>query len=171
MKKICLKTRIYLILQVNAFFFSEFPRLQNQLILLLISALDTTNVQIKKQVFELLSALCVYSSEGYNRALEALEHYKSFRSERYRFKLIVDELRGAKATEYQTTLLAFVNCLIISTPQLKVGTDPLLLPVIRSQKQPNPTLLCNWQKKTQRRLIVKIGQNETFYVAGSESGS
>ena len=98
-------------------------------------------------MFELLSALCVYSSEGYNRALEALEHYKSFRSERYRFKLIVDELRGAKATEYQTTLLAFVNCLIISTPQLKVGTDPLLLPVIRSQKQPNPTLLCNWQKK------------------------
>ena len=144
---------------------------QNQLILLnkiffLISALDTTNVQIKKQVFELLSALCVYSSEGYNRALEALEHYKSFRSERYRFKLIVDELRGAKATEYQTTLLAFVNCLIISTPQLKVGTDPLLLPVIRSQKQPNP--LCNWQKK---KLIVKIGQNETFYVAGSESCS
>ena len=117
-------------------------------IFFLISALDTTNVQIKKQVFELLSALCVYSSEGYNRALEALEHYKSFRSERYRFKLIVDELRGAKATEYQTTLLAFVNCLIISTPQLKVGTDPLLLPVIRSQKQPNPALLCNWQKKT-----------------------
>ena len=84
------------------------------------SAMDTTNVQIKKQVFELLSALCVYSADGYSRALEALEHYKTFRSERYRFKLIVDELREAKPSEYQTVLLAFVNCLIISTPQLKV---------------------------------------------------
>ena len=83
-------------------------------------ALDTTDVQIKKQVFELLSALCVYSAEGYKRALEALEHYKTFRSERYRFKLIVEELKQAKSTDYQTVLVAFVNCLIISTPQLKV---------------------------------------------------
>ena len=84
------------------------------------SAMDTTNVQIKKQVFELLSALCVYSAEGYKRALEALEHYKTFRSERYRFKLIVDEVREAKSTEYQIVLLAFVNCLVISTPLPRV---------------------------------------------------
>ncbi len=42
------------------------------------------------------------------------------RSERYRFKLVVDELRAAKTDDYRTVLLAFVNCLIISTPQLKV---------------------------------------------------
>ena len=116
---------------------------------LFFSALDTTNVQIKKQVFELLSALCVYSSEGYNRALEALEHYKSFRSERYRFKLIVDELREAKKSEYQTVLLAFVNCLIISTPQLKVGWA-LLLALIRpdkSRQKPPPNLFIG--EKTQ----------------------
>ena len=65
------------------------------------------------------------SAEGYKRALEALEHYKTFRSERYRFKLIVDEVREAKSTEYQTVLLAFVNCLIISTPQLKVRNSIL----------------------------------------------
>lgn len=40
------------------------------------TALDTTNVTVKKQVFELLSALCAYSTEGYDRALETLEHYK-----------------------------------------------------------------------------------------------
>ena len=40
------------------------------------AALDTTNIQVKKQVFELLSALCVYNAEGYNRAIEALEFYK-----------------------------------------------------------------------------------------------
>lgn len=40
------------------------------------TALDTTNVVVKKQVFELLSALCAYSTDGYDRALETLEHYK-----------------------------------------------------------------------------------------------
>lgn len=40
------------------------------------TALDTTNVTVKKQVFELLSALCAYSPDGYDRALETLEHYK-----------------------------------------------------------------------------------------------
>lgn len=40
------------------------------------AALDTNNETVKKQVFELLSALCAYSPEGYNRALDTLEHYK-----------------------------------------------------------------------------------------------
>jgi hypothetical protein len=60
-------------------------------------ALDTTNVEVKKQVFELLSALCVYSADGYSRALEALEHYKAFSSQRYRFQLVVDELKNAES--------------------------------------------------------------------------
>lgn len=40
------------------------------------TALDTNNVTVKKQVFELLSALCAYSADGYARALETLDHYK-----------------------------------------------------------------------------------------------
>ena len=31
---------------------------------------------IKKQVFELLSALCLYSERGYRLAIDALENYK-----------------------------------------------------------------------------------------------
>ena len=104
--------------EINFFFKNDFI---SRVYFIIFSALDTINVQVKKQVFELLSALCVYSSEGYSRALEALEHYKTFRSERYRFKLVVDELRDAKSNEYKTVLLAFINCLIISTPQLKVS--------------------------------------------------
>lgn len=76
-------------------------------------------MQVKKQVFELLSALCVYSSEGYSRALEALDHFKAFNLERYRFNVIVNELKEATTNDYRTVLLAFINCLIISTPQLK----------------------------------------------------
>lgn len=40
------------------------------------SALDTNNVMVKKQVFELLSALCVYSTEGYHLTLAALDSFK-----------------------------------------------------------------------------------------------
>ena len=39
------------------------------------SALDTSNVMVKKQVFELLSALCMYSSQGHQLAIDALENY------------------------------------------------------------------------------------------------
>lgn len=39
-----------------------------------ISALNTDNEATKKQVFELLSALCVYSKDGTTYALETLAH-------------------------------------------------------------------------------------------------
>lgn len=39
------------------------------------TALDSDNHTVKKQVFDLLSALCAYSPEGYKRAFETLEHY------------------------------------------------------------------------------------------------
>lgn len=41
-----------------------------------LAALDTSNVMVKKQVFELLAALCIYSPEGHMLALDALDHYK-----------------------------------------------------------------------------------------------
>ncbi|KAK3719782.1 hypothetical protein RRG08_040085 [Elysia crispata] len=43
-------------------------------------ALATDNGPIKKQVFEILSALCVYSREGYDRALEVLDHFKTIQA-------------------------------------------------------------------------------------------
>lgn len=42
----------------------------------LAAALDTHNETVKKQVFELLSALCAYNPDGYRRAIETLENYK-----------------------------------------------------------------------------------------------
>lgn len=32
---------------------------------------------VKKQIFELLAALCIYSSDGHSLALDALDHYKA----------------------------------------------------------------------------------------------
>ncbi len=40
------------------------------------TALNTNNQMVKKQVFELLSALCVYNQDGYELAIDALEDYK-----------------------------------------------------------------------------------------------
>lgn len=39
-------------------------------------ALDTGNVMVKKQVFEMLSGVCLYSDRGYQLALSALENFK-----------------------------------------------------------------------------------------------
>lgn len=41
------------------------------------------------------------------------------KGQRYRLNVIVSELRDASAVDYQTALVAFINCIIISTPQLK----------------------------------------------------
>lgn len=54
----------------------------------LAAALDTNNEIVKKQVFELLSALCAYSRSGYCRAIETLENFKvrhNFNSQRSPF--------------------------------------------------------------------------------------
>ncbi|XP_064637575.1 inverted formin-2-like isoform X2 [Lineus longissimus] len=85
----------------------------------LVSALDTDNVLVKKQVFELLSALCVYSSEGYKLALESLESYKVSKKQRYRFSLIVHEMKHAELLPYRATLLALINCIIVGTEELE----------------------------------------------------
>ncbi|XP_034177466.2 FH2 domain-containing protein formin 3 isoform X2 [Osmia lignaria lignaria] len=85
----------------------------------LASALDTACASVKKQVVELLSALCVYSQDGRQRAIDALHEYQKRKGERYRLRIVVEELQNATAEDYQTALLAFINCLVISTPVLK----------------------------------------------------
>lgn len=85
----------------------------------LATTLDTNKILVKKQIFELLSALSVYNSDGFKRVLETLEHYKNNKNQRYRFKFLVDELREAKDADYQTALMALVNCIIISSSALK----------------------------------------------------
>ncbi|XP_075163670.1 FH2 domain-containing protein formin 3 [Haematobia irritans] len=83
------------------------------------TALDTTNAVVKKQVFELLSALCAYNADGYTRAIETLEFYKNLKNERYRFKIVINELEKATKSDYQVALLAFINCVIISAASLQ----------------------------------------------------
>ena len=48
----------------------------------LCAVLDTNNVLVKMQIFELLSGLCMYSEGGYSVALDALADYRVRRRER-----------------------------------------------------------------------------------------
>ena len=41
-----------------------------------VAALGNPNVAVKKQVFEILAAISVYSKDGYARALQVLDKFK-----------------------------------------------------------------------------------------------
>ncbi|XP_067223733.1 inverted formin-2 isoform X7 [Chanodichthys erythropterus] len=82
-------------------------------------ALDTSNTMVKKQVFELLAALSMFSSEGHRLALDALDHYKSVKTQQYRFSVIMNELRATDNVPYMVTLLSVINALIFSADDLR----------------------------------------------------
>ncbi|KAF4083879.1 hypothetical protein AMELA_G00122420 [Ameiurus melas] len=78
-------------------------------------ALDTSNIMVKKQVFELLAALSMFDAEGYRLALDSLDHYKAIKMQQYRFSVIMNELQNTDNVHYMVTLLSFINALIFST--------------------------------------------------------
>lgn len=49
-------------------------------------------------------------------------YFQKLKCERYRLNVIVRELDRATAVDYQTALVAFINCLIISAPRLSDRT-------------------------------------------------
>ncbi|XP_028620300.1 inverted formin-2 isoform X2 [Grammomys surdaster] len=83
-------------------------------------ALDTSNVMVKKQVFELLAALCIYSPEGHALTLDALDHYKTVCSQQYRFSVIMNELSDSDNVPYVVTLLSVINAIILGPEDLRM---------------------------------------------------
>uniref|UniRef100_K7GCF2 Inverted formin, FH2 and WH2 domain containing n=1 Tax=Pelodiscus sinensis TaxID=13735 RepID=K7GCF2_PELSI len=86
-------------------------------------ALDTSNVMVKKQVFDLLAALSIYSLEGHALALDALDHYKTVKNQQYRFSVIMNELSATDNVPYMITLLSVINAVILGTEELKTRTQ------------------------------------------------
>uniref|UniRef100_A0A8C3VCU7 GBD/FH3 domain-containing protein n=1 Tax=Catagonus wagneri TaxID=51154 RepID=A0A8C3VCU7_9CETA len=82
-------------------------------------ALDTSNVMVKKQVFELLAALCIYSPEGHALTLDALDHYKTVCGQQYRFSVIMNELSHSDNVPYVATLLSVVNAVILGPEDVR----------------------------------------------------
>lgn len=82
-------------------------------------ALETKNLMVKMQIFELLSALCVYSKDGYYLTLDALERYRSWQKLQYRMSLLVNEVRKSELTTYKTTIMALVNAIIFANENIR----------------------------------------------------
>ncbi|XP_067895137.1 inverted formin-2-like isoform X2 [Heterodontus francisci] len=87
----------------------------------LLQALDTSVILVKKQVFELLAALCMYSPEGHDLVLHALQHYKYVKKHHYRFSAIMNELQTDNVP-YAVTLLSVINAIILGTENLQSRT-------------------------------------------------
>nr|CAD7438931.1 unnamed protein product [Timema bartmani] len=82
------------------------------------SLLSSRNPTVKLQVWELLCAVCMASPRGHSMALDALQHFKESQGLRYRFEVMISELKDADNDVYRTTLLAFINCLIMGCKDL-----------------------------------------------------
>ncbi|XP_060576216.1 inverted formin-2-like isoform X2 [Ruditapes philippinarum] len=74
---------------------------------------------VKIQIFELLSALCVYSKDGYYLTLEALERYRLWQKMRFRMGLLVNEVRHSELAAYKTIIMALINAIIFANENIK----------------------------------------------------
>ncbi|XP_077949982.1 inverted formin-2 isoform X1 [Gasterosteus aculeatus] len=82
-------------------------------------ALDTSNIMVKMQVFELLTALALFDAQGHHLALDALDHYKSLKKQQYRFSVIMNELHCTTNPPYNVTLMSFINSLVMGREDLR----------------------------------------------------
>ena len=82
-------------------------------------SLDTENSLLKIQILELLSTICVYSYDGYETTIRTLEQIQKLRMLPYTFSSIVNELQREGQIEYSTTLITFINCLIVCLEDLE----------------------------------------------------
>uniref|UniRef100_A0A8C9RS64 Inverted formin 2 n=1 Tax=Scleropages formosus TaxID=113540 RepID=A0A8C9RS64_SCLFO len=122
-------------------------------------ALDTSNIMVKKQVFELLAALSIFSADGYNLALDALDHYKvHVKMQQYRFSVIMNELQATDNVPYMVTLLSVINAFILGTEDLRrrdrvrkefVGLQLLdILPKLKEQEDEDLMIQCEAFEET-----------------------
>uniref|UniRef100_A0A8D3A0P5 Inverted formin 2 n=1 Tax=Scophthalmus maximus TaxID=52904 RepID=A0A8D3A0P5_SCOMX len=115
-------------------------------------ALDTSNTMVKKQVFELLAALSMFSTDGHCLALDSLDHYKGVKTQQYRFSVIMNELQATDNVPYMVTLLSVINALIFGTDILRhrdkmrkefIGLQLLdILPKLREQEDEDLIIQC-----------------------------
>ncbi|XP_051242281.1 inverted formin-2 isoform X2 [Dicentrarchus labrax] len=115
-------------------------------------ALDTSNTMVKKQVFELLAALSMFSADGHRLALDALDHYKGVKTQQYRFSVIMNELQATDNVPYMVTLLSVINAIIFGMDNLRqrdkmrkefIGLQLLdILPKLREQEDEDLIIQC-----------------------------
>ncbi|XP_033743492.1 inverted formin-2-like [Pecten maximus] len=81
-------------------------------------ALNISNTLPKKQIFEMMSAICVYSNLGYEAVLSALGYFQKEMDQTHRFSVVIHELKSAETVSYKTAILTFVNTILNCTPDM-----------------------------------------------------
>ncbi|XP_041831400.1 inverted formin-2-like isoform X2 [Melanotaenia boesemani] len=119
----------------------------------LTQALDTSNVMVKMQVFELLAALTVFDPHGRHLTLDALEKYKSLKKQQYRFSVLMNELLDTDNVPYMVILMSMVNVLVQGQEDLRrrvrmrqefIGLQLLhLLPRLRETEDEDLNIQCD----------------------------
>ncbi|XP_065059363.1 inverted formin-2-like [Rhopilema esculentum] len=93
----------------------EFVSDNGEMVHKLTLAMDTKNTMMKKQILEMLASVLMYSEPGYTLVLDSLDFYRVQKGQRFRFSLIMNELKDSDLTQYQTTCLSFVNAILLTT--------------------------------------------------------
>ncbi|XP_035534287.1 inverted formin-2-like, partial [Morone saxatilis] len=119
----------------------------------LTQALDTSNVMVKVQVFELLAALTLFDPQGHRLGLDALDHYKTLKKQQYRFSVIMNELHCTDNVPYMVTLMSVINVLVLGQEDLRrrdrlrqefIGLQLLdLLPRLRETEDEDLNIQCD----------------------------
>ncbi|XP_076737666.1 inverted formin-2-like isoform X5 [Maylandia zebra] len=120
---------------------------------MLAQALDTSNVMVKMQLFQLLAALAVFDPRGHHLVFDALDNYKSLKKQQYRFSVIMNELHATDNILYMVTLLSMVNVLVLQEEELRrrhrvrqefIGLQLLnLLPRLRETQDKDLNIQCD----------------------------
>ncbi|XP_072218702.1 inverted formin-2-like isoform X2 [Leuresthes tenuis] len=116
-------------------------------------ALDTSNVMVKMQVFELLAALALFDPQGCHLTLDAFDRYKCLKKQQYRFSVIMNELHATDSSPYRVALMSVVNVLILGQEDLRqrvrlrhefIGLQLLhLLPRLRETEDVDLNIQCD----------------------------
>ncbi|XP_060569585.1 inverted formin-2-like [Ruditapes philippinarum] len=124
-------------------------------------ALNCNETLPKKQAFEMLSAVCVFSNIGYLRVMEGLSYIKNECDQLHRFSMVVRDLQKCETVAFKTAVMTFINTLINCTPTVMermrirnefIGLNLLeMLSYIR-REEPDEDLLLQLEVFHERKL-------------------
>ncbi|CAF0749120.1 unnamed protein product [Rotaria sordida] len=81
--------------------------------------LSVPSAEIRMRVFELLTALCVYSQDGYELVLRALQDFQTNNKLSNVFAVILEQLKFAVMAKHKWSAIALLNSILSSTEEIE----------------------------------------------------
>lgn len=98
---------------VNSHTALEYIIQQRKYIKNIAEVLSSKNPLVKKQLFDFMSTLCVFSEDGHYLTLDVFESYRVTFKLRYRFAVLIIEIKQAEVMPYVGAVLGLINCIIL----------------------------------------------------------